>query len=98
MRPAPVPPPPRRVAAAVGRVPRARPWDAGAKVRCGDLPAAGLVADVTGGTRSPAMISSFSPLDLEDKFVGSLLGGAIGDALGFPAENLSRQRILARFG
>jgi len=44
------------------------------------------------------MPDTASPLDLEDKFVGSLLGGAIGDALGFPAENLSRQRIQARFG
>jgi ADP-ribosylglycohydrolase len=44
------------------------------------------------------MPDTASPLDLEDKFVGSLLGGAIGDALGFPAENLSHQRIQARFG
>lgn len=35
---------------------------------------------------------------LEDKFKGCLLGGAIGDALGFTTENLSRTRIKAKFG
>lgn len=34
---------------------------------------------------------------LEDKFIGCLLGGAIGDALGFTTENLSRKRILSKY-
>lgn len=35
---------------------------------------------------------------LHEKFHGCLLGGAIGDALGFPAENLSRARIRRVYG
>lgn len=35
---------------------------------------------------------------LQDKFSGCLLGGAVGDALGFPSENLSRDRIRRVFG
>lgn len=35
---------------------------------------------------------------LADKIAGSLLGGAVGDALGFAGENLSRERIKAKFG
>lgn len=35
--------------------------------------------------------------DLSQKFRGCLLGGAVGDALGFATENLSRQRIRERF-
>lgn len=34
----------------------------------------------------------------EDKFVGCLVGGAVGDALGFATENMSRERIRAKFG
>ena len=34
---------------------------------------------------------------LEDKFIGCLLGGAVGDALGFTTENMSRKRIQAKF-
>lgn len=34
---------------------------------------------------------------LADKIAGCLLGGAIGDALGFTTENLSRQRIQTKF-
>jgi ADP-ribosylglycohydrolase len=34
---------------------------------------------------------------LEDKFMGCLLGGAVGDALGFTSENMSRQRIQAKY-
>jgi ADP-ribosylglycohydrolase len=36
--------------------------------------------------------------DAEDAFVGSILGLAIGDALGFPAEFRRREQILASFG
>ncbi len=36
--------------------------------------------------------------DREDRFQGCLLGGAIGDALGFPTENLSRERIRQVYG
>lgn len=36
--------------------------------------------------------------NLEDKFLGCLIGGAIGDALGFPNENLSRTRIKRKYG
>jgi ADP-ribosyl-[dinitrogen reductase] hydrolase len=35
---------------------------------------------------------------LEDRFAGVLLGTAIGDALGLPAEGLSREAIARRFG
>jgi len=34
---------------------------------------------------------------MEDKFIGCLLGGAIGDALGFTSECLSRERIQAKY-
>lgn len=37
-------------------------------------------------------------ISLEDKFIGCLLGGAVGDALGFTTENLSRERIRQKFG
>ncbi|HEY9785716.1 MAG TPA: ADP-ribosylglycohydrolase family protein [Candidatus Obscuribacterales bacterium] len=33
-----------------------------------------------------------------DKFRGCLIGQAVGDALGFPSENLSRERIRRKFG
>jgi ADP-ribosylglycohydrolase len=35
---------------------------------------------------------------LRDRFLGCLLGGAVGDALGAPVEFLSRAEILRRFG
>lgn len=35
---------------------------------------------------------------LKDKIRGSLLGGAIGDALGYPVEFMSRHSILKKFG
>lgn len=35
---------------------------------------------------------------LQDKFRGCLLGGAVGDALEFPVENLSRERIQRVYG
>lgn len=34
---------------------------------------------------------------LEDKFIGCLLGGAVGDALGFTSENMSRKRIQKKY-
>jgi len=34
---------------------------------------------------------------MEDKFIGCLLGCAIGDALGFTSECLSRERIRAKY-
>ena len=34
----------------------------------------------------------------EDRFLGCLLGLAIGDALGMPVEGWSRDRIAARLG
>ncbi|KAB8140353.1 ADP-ribosylglycohydrolase family protein [Chloroflexia bacterium SDU3-3] len=34
----------------------------------------------------------------QDKFSGCLLGGAVGDALGLPSENLSRERIRRVYG
>lgn len=39
-----------------------------------------------------------TPGGLEDKFIGCLIGGAVGDALGFTSENLSRERIQAKYG
>jgi ADP-ribosyl-[dinitrogen reductase] hydrolase len=36
--------------------------------------------------------------DLSDKFLGTLLGVAIGDAFGMPVEGLSREKIRQRFG
>lgn len=35
---------------------------------------------------------------IKDRIAGCLLGGAVGDALGFTTENLSRQRIKQKFG
>jgi ADP-ribosyl-[dinitrogen reductase] hydrolase len=37
-------------------------------------------------------------VQFEDKFVGCLVGGAVGDALGFVTENLSLERIRTKFG
>ncbi|MCI0713086.1 MAG: ADP-ribosylglycohydrolase family protein [Chloroflexi bacterium] len=34
---------------------------------------------------------------LENKFIGCLLGGAVGDALGFTSENMSRKRIQDKY-
>ena len=36
-------------------------------------------------------------MDRQDRFRGILLGTAVGDALGLPAEGLSRQRIRRLF-
>lgn len=36
-------------------------------------------------------------MELSDKFRGCILGGAVGDALGFVTENLSRERIRKRY-
>ncbi len=38
------------------------------------------------------------PIDLKDRLEGVLLGTAIGDALGLPAEGLKPERIARRFG
>ena len=35
---------------------------------------------------------------LQDRIRGSLIGGAIGDALGYPVEFISRKSILRQFG
>jgi ADP-ribosylglycohydrolase len=35
---------------------------------------------------------------IRDRFLGCLLGGAVGDALGAPLEYLSRAEILDRYG
>lgn len=37
-------------------------------------------------------------MDTQQRFLGCLLGGAVGDALGAPIEFLSREQILQRFG
>lgn len=37
-------------------------------------------------------------ITLKDRIRGSLIGGAIGDALGYPVEFMSRQSILKKFG
>ena len=37
-------------------------------------------------------------ITLKDKIRGSLIGGAIGDALGYPVEFMSRQSILKKYG
>ena len=37
-------------------------------------------------------------VSLEERFVGCMLGGAVGDALGAPVEFLSRAEIVERFG
>ncbi|NWJ47558.1 MAG: ADP-ribosylglycohydrolase family protein [Chloroflexi bacterium] len=39
-----------------------------------------------------------SQTNLEYRFLGCLLGGAVGDALGFTTENLSPQRIKTKYG
>lgn len=36
--------------------------------------------------------------DLRDRIRGSLIGGAAGDALGYPVEFMSRKQILAKYG
>src|SRR5579862_9817201 len=38
------------------------------------------------------------PMDLRDRLAGTLLGTAVGDALGLPCEGLSATRIARRFG
>lgn len=43
------------------------------------------------------MNSAHSPQDLEGTFAGVLLGTAVGDTLGLPAEGMSRQRIYRRW-
>lgn len=35
---------------------------------------------------------------LADRFTGCLLGGAVGDALGYPVDNFDRSEIIARYG
>ena len=35
---------------------------------------------------------------LQDRIRGSLIGGAIGDALGYPVEFMSRKAILRKYG
>ena len=35
---------------------------------------------------------------IKDRIRGSFIGGAIGDALGYPVEFISRQSILAQYG
>lgn len=37
-------------------------------------------------------------ITLQDRIRGSLIGGAIGDALGYPVEFMSRKAILRKFG
>ncbi|MDM7935711.1 MAG: ADP-ribosylglycohydrolase family protein, partial [Methanothrix sp.] len=37
-------------------------------------------------------------LDLEDRFLGCLLGVAVGDALGMPVEGYTAEEIRSRFG
>ncbi len=37
-------------------------------------------------------------MELADRFRGCLLGGAIGDALGYPIEFMSRQQIISKYG
>lgn len=37
-------------------------------------------------------------MDYLDKYVGCLLGGALGDALGYPVEFMSRSEIVSKFG
>ena len=39
-----------------------------------------------------------TPIDTRDRFVGCLLGGAVGDALGAAVEFMSRATILRQFG
>lgn len=43
------------------------------------------------------MPASFHIPDVQDRFAGVLLGTAVGDALGLPAEGMSRGRILRRW-
>lgn len=35
---------------------------------------------------------------LQDRIRGSLIGGALGDALGYPVEFMSRKQISAKYG
>lgn len=44
------------------------------------------------------MAKSFPIPDVQDRFAGVLLGTAVGDALGLPAEGMSRRRSRARWG
>jgi ADP-ribosylglycohydrolase len=50
------------------------------------------------GTASMSLSARVAPSVLRDRFIGCLLGGAVGDALGAPVEFLSRSEILHRFG
>ena len=47
--------------------------------------------------RSATILDQDIQAKLENKFIGCLLGGAVGDALGFTSENMSRQRIQAKY-
>ncbi|MDB6112230.1 MAG: hypothetical protein JWR69_3980, partial [Pedosphaera sp.] len=42
------------------------------------------------------MIATEPSIDLRERFAGLLLGTAVGDALGLPAENLSAEKIHKR--
>ncbi len=48
--------------------------------------------------KNNVMASSSSNPDMQDRFAGLLLGTAVGDALGLPAEGISRARIQRMWG
>jgi len=47
--------------------------------------------------RSVVILDQAIQARLEDRFIGCLVGGAVGDALGFTSENMSRKRIQAKY-
>lgn len=55
-------------------------------------------AGLTGGVRPAPLASASMTVNDRERFVGCLLGGAVGDALGAPVEFHTREQILAQFG
>jgi len=37
-------------------------------------------------------------MDIKDKYVACILGGAMGDALGYPIEFMSKSEIVSEYG
>ena len=58
----------------------------------------GLASGAWDASQEEVLVVTSTGPTLRDRFLGCLLGGAVGDALGAPVEFLSRAEILRRFG
>ncbi len=63
-----------------------------------DFATTNVLAAPTGHSRQIASPNSEISTDFLQRFRGCILGGAVGDALGFATENLSHQRIREKYG